>query len=441
MLFDDRGLSMSTLSRESARRYRDGVALTFAAWPGAAEAFDEAITADPGFALPYAARARQYAMSSEPAKAREFIGRAVELVARTGNERERSHVDVLASVLAGRSHEGLTKALAHADAWPRDALILSLPLGAFGLFAFSGMAEHDQARVDLCERHSTNFAADDWWFLTSYGWALAENGEVSRGKRMLERAYELRRTNGNTVHALAHAMFEAGAHDEADALVEGWLPDYPRPGILHGHIAWHGALVALERGDADAALRTYLDHVQPSVSTGMPINIVSDAASLFWRLDAYGYGATAERWNEIAEFARNAFQQPGHAFLDIHMAMIEAATGDREALYRRVSVLEELVANGQLGAGMVVPAFARAALAFAEQDFAACAQILEPVLHEVVRLGGSGAQRQVVEDTFIVALMKSGESAKAAALLEQRLHRRPSERDARWRADLALAHH
>ena len=37
-------------------------------------------------------------------------------------------------------------ALGHLDRWPRNALILSLPLGAFGLFAFSGMADHDQAR-------------------------------------------------------------------------------------------------------------------------------------------------------------------------------------------------------------------------------------------------------------------------------------------------------
>jgi hypothetical protein len=41
-------------------------------------------------------------------------------------------------------------------------------LGAFGLLAFSGMADHDQARVDLCERHARHFAPDGWWFLT-YG--------------------------------------------------------------------------------------------------------------------------------------------------------------------------------------------------------------------------------------------------------------------------------
>jgi hypothetical protein len=51
-----------------------------------------------------------------------------------------------------------------------------------------------------------------------------------------------------------------------------------------------------------------------------------------------------------------------------------------------------------------------------------------------VRIGGSHAQRQIVEDTFIVALMRGGELARARTLLDQRLHRRPSPRDARWLA-------
>jgi len=59
---------------------------------------------------------------------------------------------------------------------------------------------------------------------------------------------------------------------------------------------------------------------------------------------------------------------------------------------------------------------------------------LKPVLDEVVRIGGSHAQREIIEDTFIVALMKSGELARAQAMLDHRLHRRPSARDARWRA-------
>ena len=73
------------------------------------------------------------------------------------------------------------------------------------------------------------------------------------------------------LHALAHALFEDGSVAEADSLITGWLPDYDRAGILHGHISWHLALTALDAGDADRALNVYLDGVRPCVSQALPI--------------------------------------------------------------------------------------------------------------------------------------------------------------------------
>ena len=85
------------------------------------------------------------------------------------------------------------------------------------------------------------------------------------------------------------------------------------------------------------------------------------------------------------------------------------------------------------GATPVVPAICRAVLAFAEEDHAGCVRLLEPLMAEVARIGGSGAQREIVQDTLLVALMHSGEAQKARALLDSRLHRRPSPRDRAWR--------
>ncbi|MCC7266792.1 MAG: hypothetical protein IT546_05550, partial [Caulobacteraceae bacterium] len=115
---DRHDLPLSTDVDHAAEHYRDGMGLTFAAWPGAGEMFDAAIEADPGFALPYAARARHFAMAGDPGRAREFMEKAVGLVAQRGDERERSHVDTLALIMAGRTKDGLAKALAHANQWP-----------------------------------------------------------------------------------------------------------------------------------------------------------------------------------------------------------------------------------------------------------------------------------------------------------------------------------
>ena len=433
---DRRGLPLSTTSDLAAERYRDGVDLLLAAWPGAAEALEEAMAADPDFALAHAARARLHAIRAEPDKARQRIAVAQEIVARHGTERERGHVAVLALAVAGQP-AALGRALAHAEAWPRDVLILSLPLGAFGLLAFSGMADHDQARVDLCERHARHLDADDWWFLTYRGWAHTENGDVPLGRTLTQRGFDLRPSNANAAHALAHAMYEGGAGEEAERLIAGWLPGYDRAGILHGHIAWHAALGALERGDAEQALALYAEHVQPSVSAGMPVNVVSDTASFLWRLQAYGHTVPATLWQAAAAYSERAFEQPGFAFADVHKAIIAAATGDRAAVTQRAAALTALVEADGLPAGPVVPAVCRAALAFAEEDHAGCVRILAPVAAEVVRIGGSGAQREMIEDMLLLALMRSGETARARELLDRRLHRRPSPRDTRWRSQLS----
>ena len=434
MALEDRcGLPLSTNSHEAASAYREGVDLMLAGWTGTAETLERAIAADPDFALAHIARARLHSFYQQGDLARAKAVIARELVARRGDERERSHVETLALAIEGRLPEALTATLRHIESWPRDTIVLSLPLGAFGLFAFSGMADHDQARQDLCERAAQHYS-EDWWFLTLYGWAMTENGDVARGRAVTERGFGLRRQNAHAAHAVLHAMFEDGSIDEADRLVDDWIPSYSRSGILHGHILWHQALGALEHGDAARALKIYADVLQPSATQAPPLNVITDGASLLWRLSAYGHAVPKPLWLDADAAAQKLFPKSSLPFADVHMALFAAATQNREALAARLAVIEQRVADGKLAAGPVVPAICRALAAFADEDYATCVRELAPVLTDVVRIGGSRAQRELIEDTFLVALMRSGELPRARALLDARLHRRPSLRDTRWQA-------
>ncbi|WFU24182.1 tetratricopeptide repeat protein [Bradyrhizobium sp. CB1717] len=437
MPLEDRyGLPLSTSSDEAASAYREGIDLMLSGWTGTAETLERAIAADPGFALAHIARGRVHAFYQQGDLARQKAALARELVARRGTERERSHVETLALAIEGRLPEAIATMSKHVDAWPRDAVVLSLPLGAFGLFAFSGMADHDRARHQLCERVARHYG-EDWWFLTMSGWAMTENGDVARGRAVTERGFNLRRTNAHAAHAVLHAMFEDGSIEEADRLVDDWIPSYDRAGILHGHILWHQALGALEHGDAARALKIYADVLQPSATQAPPLNVVTDGASLLWRLSAYGHAVPRALWLEADTAAQNLFPKSSLPFADVHMALFAAATQNNEALAARLAAIEQRLAEGKLPAGPVVPAICRALAAFADEDYAACVQMLAPVLGEVVRIGGSHAQRELIEDTFIVALMRSGDVPRARTLLDARLHRRPSLRDTRWQATMA----
>lgn len=437
MSFEDRyGLPISTSSAAAADAYRTGIDRMLAAWPGAAQALDDAIEADSDFALAHAARSRLHLIYAEMEQAREKAATARRLVARNGTAREKSHVEILALTTEGQSARALELTLAHLESWPRDAFIMALPLGAFGLFAFSGMADHDQARVDLCERHKHHYG-EDWWFLTYLGWSHTENGDVATGRRITQRAFDHRRENAHALHSLAHAMFEQGAVADAEGLIADWLPVYDRAGLLFGHVTWHQALLALEQGDTVRASAIYTEYIQPKVNAAPPINAVTDAASLLWRLKAAGHRVARELPLDLAGHAAHWFPKSGNSFVDVHMALLAAMAGDEHALETRIAELEARRDQGKLPAGQVVQEICRAARAFAEEDYSRCVTILEPVASEVVRIGGSHAQREMIEDTLLIALMKSGEAAKARDLLDRRLHRRPSRRDARWRAEVA----
>jgi hypothetical protein len=161
---------------------------------------------------------------------------------------------------------------------------------------------------------------------------------------------------------------------------------------------------------------------------------MSDCASLLWRLSAYGHAVPQTFWADADAYARRYFPKLSLPFVELHMALLSAATHNRAALEERLRVIEQRRSDGKLPAGPVVPQICRAMRAFADEDYSSCVIHLEPVLDEVVRIGGSHAQREIIEDTFIVALLRGGELPRARALLDRRLHRRPSPRDARWHA-------
>ncbi len=385
-------------------------------------------------ALAHAARARQCALQAQPLKAQDHMAQAQTLAQRWGDARERSHVEILACSIAGQSARALELALAHLETWPRDALILSLPMGAFGLYAFSGMADHNAARVALCARHASAYEVKDWWFQTTQAWALIEAGAVAEGLDQVERALALNPNNANAMHALGHGLHEAGAGGEAIARLAAWLPGYDRAGILHGHLSWHTALAHLEAGDPGAAMATYLDAIQPSVARGAPLNVMTDAAAFLWRCEAYGFAPPSSLWEAAGEYGARTFPKAGHAFVDFHMAILESARAAPEAALVRAEALEAAVRSAGVAVGPVAPGLCRAAAAFAAEDYAACADLLAPLAAEVVRIGGSGAQREMAEEMLILAELRSGRSAQARGRLEARLARRPSRRDAAWLA-------
>lgn len=430
------GHALTTASEAAAEHYRRAVDCMLSANFGAADALEAALDADPDFALARAAKARWLQLYLRIPEARAEATAARALCDRL-TPREARHVEIIALAVEGAGPQALALLDEHLADYPCDALPLSLALGVFGLLGFSGRRDHREAELTMLQRLAP-YWGEDWYFLTFLGWARIESGsDVAAGIAEVERALSLNPRNAWGAHALAHGYYEAGDADAGAAFVAGWLPDYDRRSQLHGHLSWHLALFELARDNAARAHEIYADAVRLSVTHAPQVIKLADPAAFLWRCRICGEAApVGDGWREVVDYARQTFPRAAMHFADLHAVMADAAIGDTAAATQRIAEARERLSSGRLPQGEVVPVLGEGIIAFARGDYAAAADLIAPVLPEVIRVGGSGAQRELFEDTYIVACMRAGRGEAAKERLGERLARRPSARDRRWLASI-----
>ena len=427
------GLKLTAESSPAVEDYVVAVDLFLSANSGAEALLDRALAADPNFAMAHIAKARlcQVQARIQEAKAAAAMARSL---ARRVTPREAGHIETIALAVDGNGPGALALLEEHVAEYPRDGLALSLALGVFGLLGFSGRIDHHEAQLALLEKLAPHWG-DDWWFLTYLGWARIELGDIARGAAEVERALEGNPRNAFAAHARAHGYFEAGDPDGGAGFIQAWLPDYARESQLHCHLSWHLALFELARGNSERAQQLYADAIRPAVSHSPPLFNLADAASFLWRWQIYEAGRDLDGWDEVAAHARQHFPQAGIHFADVHAALAEGS----DLAEQRIGQCRARLEAGRLPQGWVVPELCAGTAAFAHGDYAEAVERLGGALPELARIGGSHAQREVFEDTYIVACLRAGERARAAERLTARLARRPSVRDERWLAKASPA--
>jgi hypothetical protein len=110
----------------------------------------------------------------------------------------------------------------------------------------------------------------------------------------------------------------------------------------------------------------------------------------------------------------------------VHRALACVASDDRDGLDRMVADLQQRAETGRAPAGDVTARLAMGLSAYAQHDWAGAIAMLEPALAETVRIGGSRAQRDLIDFTLLAAHLKAGRPAEAHRLLAARVERRPS---------------
>jgi tetratricopeptide (TPR) repeat protein len=233
--------------------------------------------------------------------------------------------------------------------------------------------------------------------LAMHAFGLEECGEYEAAERVARRALELEPDDQRALHALLH-VFEMQGRSRAGLRA---IASATKRSTLSNHLWWHAALFHLQEGRPDAALRVY----ERSMRLGGLSDLI-DASSLLWRLQLEGaevrdwFVALAERWEPHADDGFCSFN-------DLHALMAFVAVRRWSSAERVLAAMERRLmrasgANYDMTRLVGLPA-SRALVAFGQGQFGRAETLLRalpPVAH---KLGGSHAQRDVLDLTRAAA--------------------------------------
>lgn len=416
---DRYGLEMSA-TPDAVDSYNEAVGRLLRVQSGVDEYLAEALCRDPDFALAHltmAVLAHEYDAVTD---ARQHLQRAQEAVSRRGTQREQQLVAALGHRITGADSDN-RHLIRYLTEYPRDALAASVALPTI---AFAGIYEVPADAWAMVEYLAPHYGTD-WWFSGLLAFTRQEQRRWDEAEALCARALAEEPGAGTAVHARAHVFFETGQHEAGLHWIDAWIDTCGRDAVHRAHFSWHAALHELAMNDSEAVRRRYDRQLAPPKVSGM--RALVDSASLLWRANLEEPPFPGPSAAAVLEAAHPddivAAKTP---FAAMHAAIalaLEARVDDLEKLHVHCCNHPNPVMRQV--ASQVVTAMHWYVIG----NYSDAADLLIALSPQTFQLGGSEAQREVLQDTAIAALIKSGRMREAALVLSGRLDRRPRARD------------
>ena len=418
MLKDRYDLALTTTSDAACDAYvqASGLALTF--YPGALEAYDRAIAADPAFALAYVGKALVLLRQGDVAAARAALATAKGLASGV-SEREASHIAFFELVFAGETEAAIAALYPHLSAWPRDALVVASAANPNGLIGGSGRIGQKRDIAVLMDRLAPHYG-DDFWFGSYHAMALSEDGQFAPARAIIERSVAANPNNAHGAHGVAHICYETADLEAGRRFLSSWLATYPRDGFFHGHLSWHLSLFEIQAGNWTEATRIYRDAIALDRHSGGPQQKISDGTAFLWRSELAGQPRDAAAWRALHDYANGALPRPGNGLYDLHVILAQSVMSEETVPDTRARQIEALAQEGRYLSGSYLPTLARGFSAYERGDFSAAIEALAPLARESERIGGSRAQHDLIEFTLLSAYLSADRLDEARDLLRAR---------------------
>ena len=263
--------------------------------------------------------------------------------------------------------------------------------------------------------------------LSFYGFGLEELGDFLRAEDVSRKAAELEPYGYWPHHAVSHVLEMTGRPREGLEWMEGrehlWNGDKCNNRV---HIWWHKALFLIELGKFEEAFAIYDNQILPVMR---PVGTqLCNPTALLWRLETLGFDA-GTRWRDLLPLWQKQLADMSSPFNEIHGAMAALRADDFSAYDAVLASMKRTAAAG----GELAPAYRDVAIPVAEamnkfvnEDYKEALDGLFPIQGSLWRMGGSIAQRDLIEWTFLEAAIRAGKRNIALSLVNERLTGRPN---------------
>ena len=390
---------------------------------------DGAIAADPGWSLPHTMKAGFLLSLTEPhlaAEAAVHLAQAHDLQAHA-TLREKAHAEAVQALLDGRWHQACkvwdTLLVDH----PRDALALQwAQLWDFYRGDALGLRQRPARALPEWDEADPLYA----YVLALHAFGLEENNLYGQAEEAGRRALSINPRVPWAVHAVTHVMEMQGRFEDGAAWLRQQQPHWAEGNGLSCHLWWHKSLFRLEAMDSAGVLRLLDSHLSGG-ALQLTLNRV-DAVSVLWRLHLLGEEVAPRAAALLADWPLNDEEAGHYAFNDLHVVLALLCAGETpraEAWLARCAerALQSADAarSNHLMAREVGLPLMRGVLALARGDGDGAVDLMAPVLPQLARLGGSHAQRDLINQTLLAAAAQGGRRSMGRALLNERSMAKP----------------
>jgi hypothetical protein len=347
---------------------------------------------------------------------------AIEAACPDQNDPARRHAAAARAWLAGDAALALERYGAIVIDHPRDIVALAVA------HALDFRLGRRRMLRDRIAQVLTEWSAKQVYYasvLAMYAFGLEENGQYRQAEKTARRSLALDPHHPGAIHVVAHVLEMEGRTREGLAFL-----DKTETAWMHGtgysvHLAWHRALFHLDAGDPVSALAAYDKEI---VNGAHDMNSLADASALLWRLWLRNVDL-ADRWKSLADRWETQPLASARAFYLMHAIIAFAAAGRDAAASRAFAALPRVdgcVAAPDLLEDALMHPLCEALIAFAASDYDACVEGLGRVRHFSHQCGGSLAQCDLVQLTFIEAAVRAKKASLARALVAERMGQRPA---------------